>query len=189
MTHTHTLKTFNLTTSLGHGRNKMQYPYAIYEYPAHLKIFTSITSLLGEPIVLFTALTAFGAIVAAIAAVRANAPNSREKTDILKCEILNLLQSRIGLEAWVRCASLGESSPAKMAEFLDMERRKQIGILGKIFKWRKYSKYKWRIYIIAALSELQQEGYKNAGIGTSPVTGEDISQWSYEQSVCSANAY
>ena len=145
-------------------------------------IWTSITKFLGDPIVLFTALAATGAIVAAIAAVRANAPNSREKTDILKCEILNFLQTPIGLEVWVRCASLGESSPARMSEFLDIERRKQIGILGKIFKRRKYSKYKWRIYIIAAMSELQHEGYTNARIGTTPIRSADITQWSYEQS-------
>ena len=52
-------------------------------------VWMSITEFLADPIVLFTALAAAGAIVAAIAAVRANAPNSREKTDILKCEILN----------------------------------------------------------------------------------------------------
>ena len=146
-------------------------------------VWTSITEFLADPIVLFTALAAAGAIVAAIAAVRANAPNGREKTDILKCEILNFLQNPTGLEVWVRCVSLGESSPAKMSEFLDIERRKQIGILGKIFTRRKYSKYKWRVYIIAAISELLKEGYKNAGIGTTPITAKDISQWSHEQSV------
>ena len=166
----------------------MQYPYSFYENPAHIKIFTNIINLLGEPIVLFTAFAAIAAIVAAIAAVRANAPNSREKTDILKCEILNFLQNPQGLEVWVRCASLGESSPAQMSEYLDIERRKQIGILGKIFKRRKYSKYKWQIYIIAAISELLKEGYKNAGIGTTPITAKDISQWSYEQSVAILSA-
>ena len=151
-------------------------------------VWTSITEFLDDPIILFTALTATGAIVAAIAAVRANAPNSREKTDILKCEILNFLQNPNGLEVWVRCASLGESSPAQMSEFLDMERRKQIGILGKIFNRRKYSKYKWQIYIIAAISELLKEGYKSAGIGTIPITAKDISQWSYEQCVAILSA-
>lgn len=132
----------------------------------------------------FAALAAIAAIVAAMAAVRANAPNSREKTDILKCEIL----TPSGLEAWVRCASLGESSPARMSEFLDIERRKQIGILGKIFARRKYSKYKWRVYIIAAISELQMEGYANVGIGTAPTTPADIIRWSYEQSVAMLSA-
>ena len=147
-----------------------------------VEILAKVTNLFSDPIVLFTALAATAAIVAAIAAVRANAPNSREKTDILKCKILNFLQNPIGLEVWVRCASLGESSPAKMSEFLDIERRKQIGILGKIFKRHKYSKYKWRIYIIAAISELLKEGYENVGIGTTLITAKDISQWSYEQS-------
>ena len=166
----------------------LPYTYSSYEDPLHIRIFTNITNLLGEPTVFFAALAAVAAIVAAIAAVRANAPNSREKTDILKCEILNFLQTPSGLEAWVKCASLGKSSPAGMSEFLDIERRKQIGILGKIFARRKYSKYKWRVYIIAAISELLKEGYKNAGIGTTPITAKDISQWSHEQSVAILSA-
>ena len=32
------------------------------------------------------------------------------------------------------------------------------------------------------MSELQQEGYENVGIGSTPITSEDINQWSYEQS-------
>ena len=166
----------------------MEYPYAIYEYPAHLKIFTKITNLFSDPIVLFTALAATAAIVAAIAAVRANAPNSREKTDILKCEILNFLRNPIGLQVWVRYASLGEANPTEMSKLLDIERRRQIGIWGKIFKSRKYSKYKWKAYIIAALSELQKEGHKNVSIGMTPITPEHISQWSYEQSRATLSA-
>ena len=145
-------------------------------------IWTSITKILGDHAVLFTAIAAFGAIVAAVAAVNANKPNSREKTDILKCEILNFLQNPMGLEVWVRYAALGEATPVEMSKLLDIERRKQIGILGKIFNRRKYSKYKWRVYIIAAISELQREGYKNVSIGTTPITSLDIIQWSYEQS-------
>ena len=61
-------------------------------------IWTSITKFLDDHVVLFTAIAAFGAIVAAIAAVNANKPDSREKTDILKCEILNFGISRFGLE-------------------------------------------------------------------------------------------
>ena len=147
-----------------------------------VEILAKITNLLGEPIVLFTAFAAIAAIVAAIAAVRANAPNSREKTDILKCEILNVLQNPIGFQAWVKLASLGHSTPNKMSELLDIERNKQMGLWGKIFKSRKYSRYKWRVYIIAALSELQREGYDTAGIGTTPITTGHIDQWSYEQS-------
>ena len=151
-------------------------------------IWTSIAKFLGDPIVLFTALAAAGAIVAAIAAVRANAPNSREKTDILKCEILNFLQNPIGLQIWVRYASLGEANPTEMSKILDIERRKQIGILGKIFTRRKYSKYKWRVYIIAAMSELQKEGYTNVRIGSASITSAHIRQWSYEQSVAVLSA-
>ena len=62
------------------------YPFLFYKF-------------MDDPIVVFTALTALGAIVAAIAAVNANKPNSREKTDILKCEILNFIQSSTGLQA------------------------------------------------------------------------------------------
>ena len=166
----------------------MEYPYSIYEYPAHLKILTNITGLLSEPIVLFTALTALGAIVAAIAAVRANAPNSREKTDILKCEILNFIRNPIGLQVWVRYASLGEANPTSMAKLLDIERSRQMGLWGKIFKSRKYSKYKWTVYIIAAMSELQKEGHKNVSIGMTPITSTDVSRWSYEQSVAILSA-
>ena len=144
-------------------------------------IFTNIIKFLSDPIVLFTAITALGAIVAAIAAVRANAPNSREKTDILKCEILNFLQNATYFQTWVKLATLGHATPAKMSELLDTERIKQIGIWGKVLKSRKYSKYKWRVYIIAAMSELQQEGYDSAGIGTTEITTQDINQWSYEQ--------
>lgn len=151
-------------------------------------VWTSITEFLADPIVLFTALAAAGAIVAAIAAVRANAPNSREKTDILKCEILNLIQSSTGLQVWVEMAALDQANPNEMSKLLDIERRKQIGILGKIFARRKYSKYKWRIYIIAAISELQKEGYKNVSIGTTPITQQQISQWSYRQSVAMLSA-
>ena len=173
----------------------MQYPYSFYEHPAHIGIFTNIINLLGEPIVLFTALTALGAIVAAIAAVKANNPNSREKTDILKCEILNFIRNPIGLQVWVRFASLGEANPTSMAELLDIERSRQIipnilriGILGKIFKSRKYSKYKWTVYIIAAMSELEKEGHKNVSIGMTPITSTDVSRWSYEQSVATLSA-
>ena len=159
----------------------IHYPYLFYEYPLHIRILASITNFLGEPIVLFTAFAAFAAIVAAIAAVRANAPNSREKTDILKCEILNFLQNPIGFQVWVGLASLGHSTPAKMSELLDTERSKQMGLWGKVFKSRKYSKYKWRVYIIAALSELEKEGYETVGIGTANITEDMINQWSYEQ--------
>ena len=164
-----------MTTLIGHGRNEIQ-------------IITNIINFFRDPIVLFTALASLGAIVAAIAAVNANKPNSREKTDILKCEILNLLQSPAGLLAWVKCAERGESTPSQMAELLDILRSTQVipnilrkGILKRIFKSRKYSKYKWRIYIIAAISELQQEGYESAKIGTTFLTPEDIDQWNYEQ--------
>ena len=82
-----------------------------------------------------------------------------------------------------------------MSKLLDIERSKQIfpnilrkGIFRKIFKSRKYSKYKWRVYIIAAMSELQKEGYENGGIGTASITPADISQWSYEQSVATLAA-
>ena len=102
---------------------------------------------------------------------------------------INCLQSPIGLLGWVKYAALGKSTPDQMAELLDMQRSKQIipdimrkGVLGNIFKSHKYSKYKWKIYIIAAMSELQQEGYENVGIGSTPITSEDINQWSYEQS-------
>ena len=145
-------------------------------------IFTKIIKFFSDPIVLFTALAALGAIVAAIAAVRANAPNSREKTDILKCEILNFIQSSTGLQAWVQMAALDQANPAEMSKLLDIQRRKQIGILEKIFTRRKYSKYKWQVYIISAISELQKEGYQNVGIGTTPVTPQHISMWSYQQS-------
>ena len=77
-----------------------------------------------------------------------------------------------------------------MAELLDLERSRQIipnilkiGILGKIFKSRKYSKYKWTVYIIAAISELEKEGHKSVSIGMTPITSMDIIQWNYEQSV------
>ena len=114
--------------------------------------------------------------------MNANKPNSREKTDILKCEILNFIQSSTGLQAWVQMAALDQVNPAEISKLLDIRRREQIGILGKIFTRRKYSKYKWQVYIIAAISELQKEGYKNVGIGTTPVTSQHISQWSYQQS-------
>lgn len=168
----------------------MQYPYPIYEYPAHIKFFTNITTLFSEPIVLFTSLTALGAIIAAIAAVYANKPNSREKTDILKCEILNVIRHPTGLETWVRLASSEDANPTSMGLLLDIERSRQIfpnilriGILGKIFKSRKYSKYKWTVYIIAAMSELEKEGYNSVSIGMTPITQTDVRQWSYEQCV------
>ena len=148
----------------------------------------SIVEPLNDPIVVFTALTAIGAIVAAIAAVRANAPNSREKTDILKCEILNFIRNPIGLQVWVRFASLGEANPTSMAELLDIERSRQMGLWGKIVKSRKYSKYKWAVDIIAAMSELQKEGHKSVSIGMTPITSEDISQWNYKQSVAMFSA-
>ncbi len=151
-------------------------------------VWTSITEFLDDPIVLFTALTAIGAVVAAIAAMNANKPNSREKTDILKCEILNYLQNPIGLQVWVKLAALNQSTPAEMSKLLDIERSKQIfpnilrkGVLGKIFKSRKYGKYKWRVYIIGAMSELQREGYENVSIGTANITQDAVTQWSYEQ--------
>ncbi len=171
------------------------YPFPFYEYPLPIAILAKITKIVSDPIALFTALAAMAAIVAAMAAVNANKPNSREKTDILKCEILNFIQTPIGLQVWVRYAALGKTTPNGMAELLDIERSKQIfpnilrkGIFRKILKSRKYSKYKWRVYIIAAMSELQKEGYENVGIGTASITPADISQWSYEQSVATLSA-
>ena len=161
----------------------MQYPYSIYESPAHIKFFTNITTLFSEPIVLFTSLTALGAIIAAIAAVYANKPNSREKTDILKCEILNFIRDPKGLEFWVRLAASDDANPTSMGLLLDKERRKQIGILGKIFNRRKYSKNNWTVYIIAAMSELEKEGHKGVSIGMIPITQIELRQWSYEQRV------
>lgn len=163
--------------------------------PPDIKIFEKITNFFSDPIVLFTALTAIAAIVAAMAAVNANKPNSREKTDILKCEILNFIQTPVGLQVWVGYATLGKSTPDSMAELLDIERSKQIipnilrkGIFRKIFKSRRYSKYKWRVYIIAAMSELQKEGYENVGIGAASVTSAEIGQWKYEQKVIMLSA-
>ena len=46
-------------------------------------IFTNIIKFLSDPIVLFTAITALGAIVAAIAAVRANALTVERKQTFL----------------------------------------------------------------------------------------------------------
>ena len=63
-----------------------------------------------------------------------NAPNSREKTDILKCEILNFLQNATYFQTWVKLATLGHATPAKMSELLDTERIKQIGIWGKVLE-------------------------------------------------------
>ena len=83
-----------------------------------------------------------------------------------------------GLETWVRLASLGNANPTSMGELLDIERRRQIGILGKIFNRRKYSKYNWTVYIIAAMSELQKEGHESVSIGMIPITPRDISRWS-----------
>lgn len=144
-------------------------------------IWTSATKLLGEPIVLFTALTAMAAIVAAIAAVRANAPNSREKTDILKCEILSFVHNPACFKIWQACILNGEDTPDNIAELLDIERSRQIipnilrkGVLGKIFKSRKYSKYEWVVYITAAMVELGKEEYENVRIGIDYIKpGED----------------
>ena len=141
-----------------------------------VEILEKITTLFSDPIVLFTALAAMAAIVAAIvaaiAAVRANAPNSREKTDILKCEILSLVYDPEGLKIWQECILNGEGAPDNIAKLLDIERSRQIipnilrtGVLGKIFKSRKYSKYEWVIYITAAMVELDKEEYENVRMG------------------------
>lgn len=171
------LNTFILTISVGLGKNKVQYPYPIYESPAHIKLFTNITTLFSEPIVLFTSLTALGAITAAIAAVYANKPNSREKTDILKCEVLNFIQQPTRLKKWVRLATSGDANPTSMGLLLDEERRRQKGILGKIFYRSKYSNNKWKMYIVAAMSELEKEGYNSVSIGMTSITQTDVRQW------------
>lgn len=155
----------------------------------YAEILESIRKILSQPIVLviFTALTAIGALIAARAAVKANKPNSREKTDIIKCELLNLLHSSTGLEVWSRSASLGTLNPNTISEFLDIERSKQIipsiiriGVLRNIFKSRLYSKYEWKVYIIAAMCELSKEGYEIVRLGMSNAN-EKIMDASYEQ--------
>ena len=78
----------------------------------------------------------------------------------------------VGLKTWQECILNGVDTPNNIAKLLDIERSRQIipnilrkGVLGKIFKSRKYSKYEWVVYITAAMVELDKEEYENVRIG------------------------
>lgn len=147
-------------------------------------------NLINDPSVFWAAVAA----VAAIIAVISNAPNPRERVDILKCEILNFVQTTYGLKAWTWiCVAQGYGVGSELriskdlAELLDIQRSSHIfpnflskGILGKIFKISKYSKRQWSIYIIAAISELKSEGHEFARICETVIDTKTIIQWAEE---------
>ena len=147
-------------------------------------------NFINDPSVFWAAVAA----VAAIIAVISNAPNPRERVDILKCEILNFVQTTYGLKAWTwTCIAQGYEVGRELriskdlAKYLDIQRSSHIfpkflrkGILAKIFKTNKYSKRQWRIYIIAAISELKSEGHDFARICETVIDTETIIQWAEE---------
>lgn len=147
-------------------------------------------NLINDPSVFWAAIAA----VAAIIAVISNAPNPRERVDILKCEILNFVQTTYGLKTWVWiCVGQGNETGRELriskdlAGLLDIQRSSHIfpkflgkGVLAKIFKTNKYSKRQWRMYIIAAISELKSEGHDFARICETVIDEKTIIQWAEE---------
>ena len=151
-------------------------------------------NFINDPSVFWTAVASIAAVVAAIIAVNSNSPNPRERVDILKCEILNFVQTTYGLKMWVWiCVAQGDETGKELrvskdlAKFLDIQRSSHIfpkflrkGILAKIFKTNKYSKRQWSIYIIAAISELKSEGHDFTRICETVIDEKTIIQWAEE---------
>ena len=96
---------------------------------------------------------AISAISALLAFLFSRRLSRRDIVDILKIEILRVISSVQGRDAWIKyhryylTRTGGRSGPTA---------RTLAGLLG-----RKYKKEKWMILVLVALEELKKEGYRD----------------------------
>jgi len=132
-----------------------------------IEILTKLQEILTNFPLVISTLSATAAILAALIAFLQTRLNVRERTNILKSEILNIFSTEIGLQLWASkdISQIG-ITPKSISKLLDTCRIKRIlpRFLWKLpfntYIFRKYQKYKWSSLIHGALAELAKEGYR-----------------------------
>ena len=122
----------------------------------------NVTTLAHTAVLISAAAAAISAFFAGLAFLFSRRVSRREMVDILKLEILQVVSTVQGREAWIKMATI-----SRMYEGGGVGPRmdRLAGLLGIMYQSKrkrksKYQKDKWMALLPIALEELKQEGYR-----------------------------
>jgi len=123
----------------------------------------NVITLANTAVFISAAAAAISAFFAGLAFLFSRRVSRREMVDILKLEILQVVSTVQGREAWIKIATI-----SRMYEGGEVGPRidRLAGLLGVMYQSKrkrksKYQKDKWLIILPIALEELKKEGYKD----------------------------
>ena len=122
----------------------------------------NVTTLAHAAVFISAAAAAISAFFAGLAFLFSKRVSRREMVDTLKLEILQVVSTVQGREAWIKMATI-----SRMYEGGGVGPRmdRLAGLLGVMYQSKrkrksKYQKDKWMALLPIALEELKQEGYR-----------------------------
>ena len=127
----------------------------------------NVTILTQTAVFISTAAAAISALFAGLAFLFSRRVSRREMIDILKLEILQVVSTVQGREAWIKMATI---SRMYEGEGVGPRIDRLAGLLGVMYQSKlkfnrkrksKYQKDKWMALLPIALEELKKEGYKD----------------------------
>ena len=122
----------------------------------------NVTSLAHTAVFISAVAAAISAFLAGLAFLFSRRVSRREMVDILKLEILKVVSTVQGREAWLTMVAVSQRyDGAGVGPRMD----RLAGLLGVMYQSKrkrksKYQKDKWMALLPIALEELKQEGYR-----------------------------